>query len=102
MVVTGKDGWLFLARDFGLASYRALEPLSPVALDRWEALFTDAERWLAARDITFLVVIAPNKSSIYEDKLPAGVSRGGPHSERLPGSACRTGERGGDQRGPGR
>ena len=79
-LLVGRDGWLFLARDFGLASYRALEPLSPVALDRWEALFTDAERWLAARDITFLVVIAPNKSSIYEDKLPAGVARAGPHT----------------------
>jgi hypothetical protein len=40
------DGWLFLARDFGLAFYRAEEPLSPAELDRWEELLTDAERWL--------------------------------------------------------
>ncbi len=74
-LMVGRDGWLFLAQDFALASYRAETPFAPEALDAWAALLTDLEQRLAARDARLLVVIAPNKSSIYEEKLPPGVAR---------------------------
>ncbi|MGE4535836.1 MAG: hypothetical protein AB7D37_02040 [Desulfovibrio sp.] len=72
-VVVGKDHWLFLAQDgarnilddarspYGL-------PKNAVALIAQE--LERRREWLAARGIKYLVIVAPNKNTVYPEKLP--------------------------------
>jgi hypothetical protein len=74
-LLVGRDGWLFLADDYGLESYRAEDPFDADELDAWAALLGDAENWLADLDATLVVVLAPGKPSIYESHLPDPIRR---------------------------
>lgn len=76
-VVIGKDGWLFYN-----------DPNDGVNLKDFsgEALLTDAQasmisqnnlskqKWFADRSIDFLIVVPPNKHSIYPEYLPRSIS----------------------------
>ncbi|EFL51333.1 conserved hypothetical protein [Solidesulfovibrio fructosivorans JJ]] len=72
-VVAGKDHWLFLAQD---GARNILEDArSPYGLPK-EAVALIAQEmerrreWLAARGIKYLVIVAPNKNTVYPEKLP--------------------------------
>nr|WP_279343518.1 hypothetical protein [Fundidesulfovibrio terrae] len=72
-VAVGKDGWLFLARDRTidvLEEHRAVNPLSEAQLQGLAAGFEERRKWLAERGIKYLVVVAPNKDTIYPEYLP--------------------------------
>ncbi|MGD0390444.1 MAG: hypothetical protein ABSC42_15985 [Tepidisphaeraceae bacterium] len=71
-VVIGKDGWLFLRSDGdeNFIAYRGLNPLSDDQLDAWQNLLEKRNVWLAAQGIPFLVVIPPDKETIYPEHLP--------------------------------
>lgn len=73
-VIVGREGWLFLAQEQpGLNEqhyFLGLTPFSPDELERWERVLEKRRRWLGQRGIVYIVVIAPNKSSVYADKLP--------------------------------
>ena len=73
--VVGKDGFLFLGNlyasvlDKAQGSYRYdLKELSA-----WADKLKNIENWYRDRGIEFLLVVAPNKSSIYSDKLPSSI-----------------------------
>lgn len=72
-VVAGKDHWLFLAQD---GSHNILEDARspyPLPQEAVALLTQDLERrreWLAARGIRYLVIVAPNKNTVYPEKLP--------------------------------
>lgn len=73
-VMAGKDHWLFLAQDGAFRNViedaRSSEDLPAASLD---ILATELERrrqWLEARGIRYLVILAPNKNSVYSDMLP--------------------------------
>jgi hypothetical protein len=74
-VIVGKSGWLFFAGDDALASYRAVQPLTEAELTRWQRRMERRQAWLAERGIRFLVVIAPNKETIYPEYMPARLNR---------------------------
>ena len=61
-VVVGRDGWLFLSEDFDKG---AVEDWSGVADNMLEFQET-----LAERDIQFLLVLVPDKHTVYRDFLP--------------------------------
>ncbi|MGD0768017.1 MAG: hypothetical protein ABSB42_07460 [Tepidisphaeraceae bacterium] len=71
-VVIGKDGWLFLRPegDENFIAYRGLNPLSDEQLDAWQNLLEKRNAWLAARGIPYLVVVPPDKQTIYPERLP--------------------------------
>jgi hypothetical protein len=71
-VVIGKDGWLFLRSDGdeNFIAYRGLNPLSADQLDAWQNLLETRNAWLAAQGIPYLVVIPPDKETIYPEYLP--------------------------------
>lgn len=69
-VIVGKNGWLFLGND------------TDRILDRHRGLINNGasaqaqriqhlQKWYETRKINFLLVIAPNKHSIYHENLPA-------------------------------
>jgi len=75
-VLVGRDGWLFLRADGdqNFIAFRGLNPLSEDDLDAWQHVLEQRAAWLAARGIPLLVVIAPNKETIYPEHLPDEVS----------------------------
>ena len=80
-VTLGSNGWLYLASDAAVLSYRAARPFTPAQL---EAVPADSSRrrrdWLAARGIPYLMVIPPNKDTIYPEFMPAAYNKVNPRS----------------------
>jgi alginate O-acetyltransferase complex protein AlgJ len=73
-VILGENGWLYYGA-VELPYYRALTPLTEAELRSWQALLEDRRDWLAARGIKYLVVFAPNKSTIYPENMPRAYNR---------------------------
>src|SRR5215467_13273843 len=74
-VIVGRSGWLFFAGDEALASYRAVQPFTEAEVMQWQRRMEQRQAWLAERGIRFLVVIAPNKETIYPEFMPARLNR---------------------------
>ncbi len=76
-VVVGKDGWLFLGKQNEqvdeIEYFRAIRPFSQEELEHWRISLEQRRDWLAARGIHYLFIVAPNKSTIYPEFLPARV-----------------------------
>lgn len=72
-VMAGKDHWLFLAQDGSrniLEDARSSDPLPETSVDAVARELERRREWLAARGIRYLVVVAPNKNTVYPEKLP--------------------------------
>jgi len=77
-VTIGRDGWLFLGSiQPGYEKYsdpigdtRNVNRFSPEQLWAFTAYLEGVRDWLARRRVAYLFVIAPNKHTIYRDKLP--------------------------------
>ena len=65
----GLDGWLFYTAFQLLEDFRGEMPLSAPQLDQWLAEQAQKEEWLRQRGIRYLLAAAPNKQSIYPEKL---------------------------------
>jgi hypothetical protein len=73
-VVVGLRGWLFYAGDRSIENYRHQVPLSAAELDGWVKGIEERKAWFAARGITYLFVIAPDKQSIYPEYMPRSLA----------------------------
>ena len=69
-VTLGRNGWLYLASEAALSSYRATRPFTPEQLEKYRAILEARRDWLAARKIPYLLVIPPNKDTIYPEFVP--------------------------------
>lgn len=71
-VIIGKDGFLFLGNhhenvlDKTSGAYRP----SDKDIDKWTDKLRSVQQWYEERDIVFAIAIAPNKHTIYREKLP--------------------------------
>ena len=79
-VIKGRDGWFFYADDKAVEDYVSEDPLTPQALANWRNALVRAERWLRARDIAYVFVIAPDKHVLYPDEMPSTLVRIGEKS----------------------
>jgi alginate O-acetyltransferase complex protein AlgJ len=70
-VVIGDDGWLFYAGEKIIEQHTGENVFTPAELERWVEVMTADRDWLAQRGIPLFIVIAPEKSTIYPEKLPA-------------------------------
>jgi len=74
-VLAGDGDWLYLAQENPqlnvINDYRVVKPLTREHLAVWAKVFRARHDWLAARGIRYMVVIAPNKPSIYPDHIPS-------------------------------
>jgi len=68
-VVIGERGWLFF-RDGLLDQNSAVPAFTEAELDQWTRVLEARRRWLAARGCRFLVVVAPDKHTVYPEHLP--------------------------------
>jgi hypothetical protein len=69
-VVVGRDGWLFYSLENTLDEYLNLMNLPESLQADMERILIERRDRLAARGIAFLVVVAPEKHSIYPEELP--------------------------------
>ncbi len=77
-VIVGKKGWLFLKNsgdDNELNYYRAVDPFTPKDLAEWKSAIEKRNNLLASHGIHYLLVIAPNKTTIYPEFLPESINR---------------------------
>ncbi|GJL91730.1 alginate O-acetyltransferase AlgX-related protein [Hyphococcus sp.] len=65
--VRGDDGWLFLATDKALVSHQGLNPFAPGELERWMRGAKTIKE--AACGKPFVILIAPDKHTIYSEHL---------------------------------
>ncbi|MFP5212843.1 MAG: alginate O-acetyltransferase AlgX-related protein [Acidobacteriota bacterium] len=79
-VRVGLDGWLFYADEWALENYENIMPLSPEEIERIEAVTTERRRWLEAKGIPLILVVAPEKHTIYSEFLPPGIHKLGKES----------------------
>lgn len=68
--LVGKDGWMEFTGDRNLDDYQHAIKFSPAELEAAAAQIQNCYQYASERDTTFLIVVAPNKTSIYSDKLP--------------------------------
>ena len=68
-VIAGKNGWLFFGPTF--RDYTAINTLTNQQIDRIVKTLAQQEAYLSSLGITFLFTIAPNKSSVYPEHVPA-------------------------------
>lgn len=80
-VIVGKDGWLFYRSERSsdgntIQDYQGLVPYSPRQLRRIKRNIENKTRWFARHGIRFLVVLVPNKETIYREYMPDYIKRG--------------------------
>jgi alginate O-acetyltransferase complex protein AlgJ len=78
-VVIGKDGWMFydgaVKNDHEpMADYRGL-PTSRSIVLQWRNMMEKRAAWLAARNIRYVLVSAPNKQLVYAQYMPENLTR---------------------------
>lgn len=73
--LAGKDGWLEYTEDGDLDIYQNTGGASAETLEAMRGKLQKLYEALQKRDITLVLVIAPNKSTIYPDKLPAEIRK---------------------------
>ncbi len=73
-VLAGKNGWLFYTGFHVLEDYRGVRPMDIQDLRAWRDVLQARHDWLAARGIRYLVIVAPNKHSIYGEHLPRALN----------------------------
>lgn len=81
----GRDGWMFYARTRSIESLRGLVPWTQDGLNAAVQSFVRRRDALRARDIDYLLVVVPNKETIYPERVPERFNRVGP--TRLDGLA---------------
>ncbi len=69
-VITGKEGWYFYAADQLLDDFRGLLPLTEKQLNSWREDHVRKRNWLAKQGIHYLLVLVPDKQTIYPEYLP--------------------------------
>lgn len=69
-VLVGKDGWLFYAGDQSIPDYQKTDPLTKKELGQLQEQLESLNTKLKSQGITLLVVIPPNKSTIYPQYMP--------------------------------
>lgn len=77
-VITGKDGWLFykaIGDGSTLSDYEGINHYSPQGLQRVEKNIMAAKNAVEAKGARFVVMLAPNKESIYSEYMPKKYKR---------------------------
>lgn len=76
LVAYGSEDWLFINETLMLDEFRGFGPWNSAKVERWIARFTDINQRLAAQDIPFVALIAPDKARIYPEHTPQNWTQG--------------------------
>ena len=82
-VLKGNSDWLFFSDGRTVDDISGALPFSAGELENWCKLLTGRRDWLKARGIRYILVVPPDKQSMYPEQLPSWLAaRAGP-SRRL-------------------
>jgi alginate O-acetyltransferase complex protein AlgJ len=70
-VIVGRDHWLYTSEQQTVEHFLGLALFTPQQLRDWQRVLERRRDWLAQRGIKYIFVIAPDKSTIYPEHLPA-------------------------------
>lgn len=73
-VLVGREGWLFYTLESALDDFLNTIPLSEKDMATMVRIQVERRDWLAARGAAYLVVFAPDKTSVYPEFMPAGLA----------------------------
>ncbi|HEX3698267.1 MAG TPA: hypothetical protein VH374_23045 [Polyangia bacterium] len=73
--VVRADPWLFLRTERVIDDFRRVEPFTEAQLQGWRSTFEARAAWLAKRGSHYLIVVAPNKETVYADAVPRWFTR---------------------------
>uniref|UniRef100_A0A7C4EJP9 AlgX/AlgJ SGNH hydrolase-like domain-containing protein n=1 Tax=Fundidesulfovibrio putealis TaxID=270496 RepID=A0A7C4EJP9_9BACT len=80
-VLVSDGDWLFLAQENQginvIMDWRATRPFTREELAFWVGVYVQRRDWLAAQNIPYLLVVAPNKSTIYPERVSHRFGRSG-------------------------
>lgn len=82
-VVFGADGWLYYTSDSSLWFARRANPFSTGELDRVAGALEERTRSLATRGIRYLLMVAPDPSTIYPEYQPPWLRKAAPGPARI-------------------
>ncbi|HWB00853.1 MAG TPA: hypothetical protein VG713_20315, partial [Pirellulales bacterium] len=74
-VVLGRSGRLFLCCRRTLDDFRRVKTLDDRMLDAWQAMLENRAKWLARRDIQYVVLACPNGQTIYPEHMPRSIKQ---------------------------
>ena len=74
-VVIGLNGWLYYRAEKSIEYFRGTNPFTPEELDTWVRVLRARRDWLKARGIKYVLIIAPNKHTIYPEHMPRSLTR---------------------------
>jgi alginate O-acetyltransferase complex protein AlgJ len=66
-VLLGKHNWMFLN---DLTEYRGLTVTDTAAIEAWKETYLERQRWSEGKGAHFLLVISPQKATVYPEYLP--------------------------------
>jgi len=69
-VLVGKNGWLFLSTSFVVEDFVETTVFPRERLARYKMVLLDREKWLEKRGIRYVLVIPPNKMTVYPEYMP--------------------------------
>jgi alginate O-acetyltransferase complex protein AlgJ len=75
-VVLGSDGWLFYAGNQVVEDYSGQRPMPAADLDTWLRTLAERRAQLESRHTVYRFVVAPDKTTVYPEFLPASLRRG--------------------------
>ncbi|MBV5278779.1 MAG: hypothetical protein J0647_07080, partial [Campylobacteraceae bacterium] len=80
-VITGKNNFLFLGNQYDNVLHKTNGVYRPSLeeIEKWTYKLKDLQSWYESKGIKFVLVIAPNKHSIYKEKLPNWMKYDGPN-----------------------
>ncbi len=79
VVVMGKEGWIFLGNTFdrGIDKYRGIVRFERRQLEAFGQYFRETSLALQRQGVPFLLVVVPDKHSVYPEFLPEHIARRG-------------------------
>ena len=80
-VVVGQDGWLVYTAENDIEDYQRVTPFTDAELARIQKSLDALHARYAQQGITLLVVVPPNKNTIYPEKVPSEIPVYGEESQ---------------------
>lgn len=77
-MVRSADGWIYTTKRGSIDVFRGLRPLTHRQLEQLRMYIERRAHWLSSRGIALVLVVAPNKQSIYPEGIPERYTRHGP------------------------
>jgi hypothetical protein len=87
-VIIGKDGWLFYRSELQndgntIEDFEGNLLYSPAQLDKIKKNIEYKAAWFKRRNIVFLIILVPNKETIYSELLPSSIKKGKTRRQQL-------------------